>query len=488
MVNLTDIDNKKSAHKKKKIYIPIWLKLAVMFALIIVIIVSLLSLVIFSRQRDQLYDQTVKIGMVSLNYFANSAPVPLLEENILSLNNLLKESTSVEGILYAFIINSEGIFQAHSNLNEIGKVHEPILRRQDLTHKNGVTYFNYHSPSGKKVLNLIQPVEYRNKQLGEVHVGISIDFIEDVISLEKKKLFEMSFIFLFGGILVAIVMGIYFSEPISTLVDATREIVQGNFGHQVRFRRKDELGDLAEAFNHMSSDLKKKSLMKESFGKYVGEEILEMILKASDTNWIKGQKKEASIILADIRGFTAYSENAEPNKVVQELNEFFRIATEIILEHNGYVDKFIGDAVLGVFGVPVYHSDHEELALKACLKMQEIFKKTEQEKTEQKKKGEKKEANQLLNLVGISINAGVVVSGNIGSQAKMEYTVIGDAVNLASRINRLAKAGEIIIGQTIFEKLRHRLETIALPPVAIKGKSEPVRTYKVLSFHENQEK
>jgi adenylate cyclase len=164
-----------------------------------------------------------------------------------------------------------------------------------------------------------------------------------------------------------------------------------------------------------------------------------------------------------------------PGDVVDELNKFFVTATDIILKHNGYVDKFIGDAVLGVFGVPVYHSDHEETAVKACLEMQKTF----------KKKAQEEEGNQLLNSIGISINSGLVVSGNIGSQAKMEYTVIGDAVNLASRINRFAGAGEVIIGESIFKKLSDKLETIAMAPARIKGKSELVRTYKVLRFYEN---
>jgi adenylate cyclase len=456
------------------IRIPIWLQLSITVALIIVVIVLTLSFGILNRQRDQLYDQTVKIGMVSLNYFANSAPIPLLENNILSLNNLLKESTLVEGIFYAFILNNEGIIQAHSNLNEIGKTHEPILKKQNLTFENGITHFSYHLSSGKNVLNMIRPVEYRDKQLGEVHVGISIDFIEDVIWKETKIILSMTFIILTLGVLIAVSMGIRFSKPISKLVQATHEISRGNFKHKVHFRRKDEFENLAKAFNHMSDELWIKSLMKESFGKYVGQEILELILKSPETKWLDGQKNEATIIFADIRGFTSYSEQTKPEKVIKELNEFFEIATNIILKHNGYVDKFIGDSVLGVFGVPVYHSDHEESALRACMEMQGTFKEMAGE-----------EGNQLLNSVGISINAGLVVSGNIGSQAKMEYTVIGDAVNLASRINGFAKAGEIIIGETIFEKLADKLETIALTPAVIKGKSELIRIYRVLDFYEN---
>jgi adenylate cyclase len=463
------------------IRIPIWLQLSVTVTIIIMIIVLIFSFSNLIRQREQLYDQTVKIGRVSLNYFANSASIPLLENNILTLNNILKESTQVEGILFALILNSENIIQAHSNLNEIGKIHEPILKKKNLTYENGVTHFSYYLPSGKEVLILIRQVEYREKPLGEVHVGLSIDFINDAVRRETYILLNMTLLVLLLGIFISVRMGFRFSRPILKLVEATREISQGNFKHRVDFERNDELGNLAKAFNHMSYELYIKSLMKESFGKYVGHEILEMILKIPEKNWLNGQKSEATIVFTDIRGFTAYSEQTEPDKVISDLNNYFEIATKIILKHNGYVDKFIGDAVLGVFGVPVYHKDHELMAVKACMEMQRTFNKSGN-KSGNKSKVKK---NKLLRLVGISINAGLVVSGNIGSQAKMEYTVIGDAVNLASRINGFAKAGEIIIGETIFEKLGDKLDTITMQPVVIKGKSELVRIYKVLGFHEN---
>ncbi len=457
---------------------PIWLQLSVAVTLIIMLVILTFSFSMLNRQRDQLYDQSVKIGMVSLNYFADSAPIPLLENNILGLNNLLKESTLVDGIIYAFILNSEGIIQAHSNLNEIGKTYEPVSKKQHLTQENGITHFSYLLPSGKNVLNLIRPVVYRDKQLGEVHVGISIDFIEDIIWRETQRILGMTFFILLLGIMVAVFMGIHFSKPILKLVEATHEISRGNFGHKVEVNRNDEFGNLAKAFNHMGDELWAKSIMKESFGKYVGREILELILKSPDMELLKGKKNEATIVFADIRGFTSYSERREPNKVVDELNEYFKIATNIILKYNGYVDKFIGDAVLGVFGVPVYHSDHGESAVKACLELQETF----------KKMAVKKAGNPLLGAVGISINTGMVVSGNIGSEAKMEYTVIGDAVNLASRINRFAAAGEIVIGQAIYEKLQDRINAIAIPPVQIKGKSGLVRIYKVLGFNERSNK
>lgn len=453
--------------------IPIWLQLSIAVALIIMIIVLTFSLGMLNRQRMQLYKQSVKIGKVSLNYFANNAPIPLLENDVVSLNNLLKEATSVDGILYAFILNNEGVIQAHSNLDNIGKTYVPIFDKQNLIQENGTTHFNYDLPSGENALNMNRPVEFGGKRLGEVHVGISTDFIEDVIYQETKTILRITFFVLLAGVLVAVYLGIRFTEPISLLLKATGEITRGNYKHKVYLRRKDEFGNLAAAFNHMSDELWTKSLMKESFGKYVGSEILDMILKSPERNWLKGQKNEATVLFADIRGFTAYSEQNNPEKVVEELNEFFEIATGIIQKHKGYVDKFIGDAVLGVFGVPLYYGDHEKKALLACMEMQQMFKKMGGAR------------NRLLELVGISVNSGLLVSGNIGSQAKMEYTVIGDTVNMASRMNSLANAGEVIISKAIFEKLENTVETLTLPPASIKGKSGKIQVYKVIKFKES---
>jgi adenylate cyclase len=156
------------------------------------------------------------------------------------------------------------------------------------------------------------------------------------------------------------------------------------------------------------------------------------------------------------------------------LNEYFAIATQAILEHGGYVDKFIGDAVLGVFGVPIPHADHAERAVRATVAMQRQL----QERADQNN-------NALLSKIGIGINSGVVVSGTLGSQVKMEYTVIGDSVNMASRLNHLAGSGEIIISRSVYELTKELVSVKVLPPQSIKGKSESVEAFQVLGLHEN---
>ena len=126
----------------------------------------------------------------------------------------------------------------------------------------------------------------------------------------------------------------------------------------------------------------------------------------------------------------------EPEEVVEQLNEYFEIATKAIIQFGGFVDKFIGDAILGVFGVPVFRQDHVERAVRAAIYLQH------------KLNSSGLSGNKLLGSIGIGIDTGIIVSGNIGSQVKMEYTVIGDCVNVASRLNGLAGPGEIIISDS----------------------------------------
>jgi adenylate cyclase len=451
--------------------IPIWFKLSIATTLIIVFAVAVLSYVVLSRQRDRLYQQTVKIGMVSLNYFDNNARIPLIEDNLLGLNTLIREAASVEGLLYAIIVDQKDVVKAHSDHSLIGSPMPEFKNTSNLIEgDDNVTYFEYRTPSGNHVLNLTRPIMFKDKILGAVHVGVSIDHIQQVIRKERRSIIWITLACLALGIGIAGILGYNFSRPISELVKATGEIGKGNYHYRTQMPRKDELGILASAFNRMGEDLWMKTLMEKSFGKYVGAEVLEMIMANPESAWLKGRKGDATVLFTDIRGFTAYSENKEPEIVVEQLNEYFEITTQAILDHNGYVDKFIGDAVLGVFGVPVFSENHAEQAVRAAVSMQKAL------------KAAGKAGNPLLTLVGIGINSGVVVSGNIGSTGKMEYTVIGDNVNVGSRLNGLAAAGETIISKKTLELVGDLVTVEPLPPQRVKGKSEPVESFKVLSI------
>jgi adenylate cyclase len=195
-----------------------------------------------------------------------------------------------------------------------------------------------------------------------------------------------------------------------------------------------------------------------------------MIMASPESAWLKSRLCEASVLFADIRGFTAYSEGKDPEKLVEELNDYFEIATRVIIENGGYVDKFIGDAVLGVFGVPVYRSDHRTRAVMAAVEIQRYLNESSRAQGD------------LLRSVGISVHSGVIVAGNIGSASKMEYTVIGDAVNVASRLNAIAGPGMTIISKAVYEGVQGLTKVEALPAQFIKGRTEPVEAYQVLAL------
>ncbi|MBL0717571.1 MAG: HAMP domain-containing protein [Desulfosarcina sp.] len=470
--NIQQLINKKRGSFIEKLpapTIPIWLKLSIGTMIIIIITVFSISYVVLGKQKEMLYQQTLKIGTVSLNNYAYNARIPLLEDDILQLNTVIKGASNIEGLIYAAILDKNRVIKAHSNFNKIGTDFKKFWNVEKVEMENGIVYFTSKLISGERVMHLSKPIIFKGKKLGIVHVGVSLDFIEHTISDERISIIIMTIVVFFLGTIVAVIFGFRFSGPITKLVFATQEIGKGNYKYKIKMKRNDELGNLATAFNKMSKDLLKQSFMQESFGKYVGFEVLNMIMANPEDAWLKGRKNEATIVFFDIRGFTSYSATKDPEVIVEDLNEYFEIVTNIILEYGGYVDKFIGDAVLAVFGVPIHNKRHVERGVMAAIKIQKELLKAEKEKQ-----------NKLLASVGIGIDSGIVISGNIGTQIKMEYTVIGDSVNIASRLNGLAKSGEIVLSRNVFEQVREIVKVEALPLQKIKGVADDVETFRVL--------
>lgn len=450
--------------------VPIWLQLSIATMLVLAFSIAILSYIILQRQQENLHDHTVKLGMVSLNYVADNAKIPLLANDTLALNTLVNNVASIDGHFYAFIIDNNNIIKAHTNHEKIDKEFEPFENVKETFTKDQVTYFSYTLPRDIHVLNLSIPVLFQGKKLGEVHVGLSIDFIRDLFIDERAFLVWATLVIILLGMITAVLVSLRFSKPISALVEATTQIARGNYNYKLNLKRNDELGTLGKAFNRMGTELLRQSMMRESFGKYVGPEVVAMIAEKPGETWLKGRRCEAAILFADIRGFTAYAEGKEPEEVVEKLNEFFAIATDVILEHNGYIDKFIGDSVLAVFGLPVSHGNSYEQCIRAATTMQKRL------------AAASENGNPLLGAIGIGIASGVVVAGNIGSQVKMEYTVIGDSVNVASYLNGLAGPGEIIITGDARNGLETIIEAEQLEPQKIKGREELVDVYRIISL------
>ena len=215
-------------------------------------------------------------------------------------------------------------------------------------------------------------------------------------------------------------------------------------------------------------DLSGINKIKSTFKKYVSENIVDELLENENSLELGGAQNEVCVLFSDIRGFTALSEKMKPSEVVYLLNTYFEAMIDVVFSHNGTLDKIIGDELMVLYGVPLKNKNDSQSAVNSALSM---FKALE-------KFNKKMALENLPNLkIGIGINYGKVVSGNIGSERQMNYTVIGDAVNLASRLCSHAKSGEVVISKSVFEKLDCNQGFKSQKPIMVKGKSKEIENW-----------
>ncbi|HPU42957.1 MAG TPA: adenylate/guanylate cyclase domain-containing protein, partial [Dictyoglomaceae bacterium] len=214
-----------------------------------------------------------------------------------------------------------------------------------------------------------------------------------------------------------------------------------------------------------------KRVIKNLFQRFVSPQVVDIILQSPGYNVLELKRQYISVMFADIRNFTYYSDIMSPEEIIKILNEFFNSAIEIIFKYNGTVDKFLGDSVMALFGAPLISDNTPENAVNTALEIQEVIKSLHKKwQTE----------NYPLFEVGIGIASGEALVGAVGPKQKVEYTAIGSTVNLSSRLEGLAKGGEILICENTYEKIKNEFIAEDLGLFSIKGKEKAVKVYKVL--------
>jgi adenylate cyclase len=209
------------------------------------------------------------------------------------------------------------------------------------------------------------------------------------------------------------------------------------------------------------------------FRRYVAPQVVDEILKSSgaETLDLSGELREVTVLFADIRNFTSIAEKMAPHEVVELLNTYLGEMTHVVFRYDGTVDKYIGDAIMAVFNAPMKQKNHARLAVTAAMRIQESVLKLQSD-------------NPNIS-VGIGINTGSAILGNVGTELHLDYTVIGDAVNIASRLCRDAKAGELLISQSTYEQVKDYVSATGLDTRMFKGKTEPVKVYNVQDMRED---
>ena len=354
----------------------------------------------------------------------------------------------------------------------------------------------------------------RLRLAGESYVGQAAFFAPFdwyILSTEKEEVFYAALgqiyrrtaIILILSLAAAAALLIVFSNiltrPLNAMVDVIREIIStGDLSKKVSLQYQDETGQLGHYFNLMTGELDKaysqikkyayemvlaknrETRIRHIFQKYVPNNVIEQFEEAPES-MLKGDNRVMAVLFSDIRSFTTISENMSPDVLVESLNGYFEKMVDVVLAKNGIVDKYIGDAIMAFFGAPVKGDNDALLSVEAGLGMLsslEVFNRRQ------------RSLGMPPFRIGIGINYGVVTVGNIGSEKKMDYTVIGDMVNLASRLEGLTKIYHepIIVSESVQQRVASSYPCRLIDRVIVKGKSTAVRIYTLRESLSEKEK
>jgi adenylate cyclase len=377
-------------------------------------------------------------------------------------------------VLYVVVFDELGKVQAAS-------INQPLLKgllhREEIASAEKELIAEVTHPQGGMEERLsrwgtLLPVEValQPEGRGKVVVGFSLEEMEREVSSSRRTALGLTLGFVVLGGVVAFAVGSSITQPIQVLVRGMEEVRKGNLAAEVEIPNKDEIGALANSFNFMIAGLRERDKIKGTFQRFVSSQVAEKLLGAKDVV-LTGERRRASILFADIRGFTSMSERMAPEEIVSMLNEYFSVMVDIIIAYEGNLDKFIGDAMMAVFGAPTRHADDPLRAVRTAVAMQRALVELNEER-------DRRGAEAIY--IGIGIATGDVVAGNIGSEKRMEYSVIGDEVNLAARIQSKSGKEKILICPETFKAIQGEVKTIPLEPVMLKGKSHPVQIYEVV--------
>lgn len=295
----------------------------------------------------------------------------------------------------------------------------------------------------------------------------------------QKKIIVVAIIFIFIAGLAGAFFGRKLSAPILKIAKGARIFAENNFKHRINgVKSGDEIEEVADAFNFLGESLeqydsriKKEVAIRSDLSRYLTPELVESVIERKADLSLGGKKEKVAVLFADIAGFTSISESKPPEQVVSILNELFTILTGIIFRNKGMVDKFIGDSVMALFGIPNSDKNAPDNAVNAAKEMITWL--------EVGNKKWKKELGIKIKL-SIAVNYGEAIIGNIGSEKRMEFTAIGDVINTAAKIEKIALADQILITEDVYEKLNNREGIKPLGEFKLPGHESNAKLFEIL--------
>lgn len=349
-----------------------------------------------------------------------------------------------------------------------------VYRDEDLILKNIRTYFvdpGFYGDILGIWLSAFAPIlDAQGKYVATLGVDINATDIQKKLEdLIKFALWGLS-----ASLVFALILAFFLAKQVTTSLDyicnIVKEIELGNLEVQAKIYTNDEFGELGKRINAMAKGLQERERLKLSFARYVSKHVLDKILLSETPLKLEGERRKVTLLFSDLRQFTLLAEALPPEAVVKILNEYFEQMIEVIFSHSGTLDKFIGDGIMAEFGVPLDDKEQEYHAVSAAIQMQK-----EMNKLCEKWVKENKPAIQM----GVGIHTGDAVVGNVGSEKRIEYTAIGDTVNVAARLEQATKILKkpILLSETTYLGCKDRFPFKDLGNMALPGRREQIKVY-----------
>jgi adenylate cyclase len=447
------------------------LKLTLLITTLLVLTVLLVSVFLVRQQQQSLTSEMTKRGRTIARDLGNASKNPILSNDDLTLSLLVQDAMKDPDVVYVVFADADGKILAHPDLSQIG---QRIQRADGLPTAVGDTQVTpYVDPKLGKVIDFAVPLVFSRVPVGSLYLGFSRKPIDQAIATARNSTIVISAAMVIAGVLGAVGLATLLSGPVMRLVEGTRAVAGGNFQINLPVTSRDEIGTLTESFNLMAKNLREKEMIKRAFTRYVARQVVDEILKDPEKLALKEERRDVTVLFCDMRGFTSLAERLSPEEVVSVLNDFYTLMVDTTAKNDGIVDKFLGDGVMAIFGAPIVHEDHPTRAVKTAIAMQAAV-------AELSRKRAREGKDPIA--VGVGVSAGEAVAGTVGTEDRMEYTVIGDSVNLAARLESNAKPGQILISHRTFQRVDGVVNVRPLGAIRMKGKEEQVDVYEVLGM------
>jgi len=489
------IDNETVPHKPERLnhirstrsllpkHIPIGIKLAIAIGILLTIAMSLLGALIVNNQTQLLNRQVHSTGRTIVHQMAESAKELLLANDVLQLEILAYNLATSENILGTAIYSADYKLLASSGQNPFqpNAPYAGSLKNYLNDSAKNLDWQWDTSPKGKlDAISFMSPVRFKDVTAGHVLISFSRSAMNQSIQEVVRSIITVTLLLIVIGIIVSYILGKKLTQPIQHLLDASRSIDEGQYDIELKGQRNDEIGFLMTSLNNMAQGMLQKEQVEAAFNRHVSPNIAKKILGNLDEVKLGGTHVFSTVMFVDIVGFTAKSETMSPQAVAELLNEFYTYVTHSVHLFKGTIDKYIGDCAMIVFGVPEPDDDHVYHAIAYAIFLQRMTKRINTIRVAR---------NKSPVHYRIGINCGEMLAGNMGSAKRMQYTVVGDSVNLASRLASIAGTDQIMISEETYmiPHVKRRIIAQKYQSLQVRGKVEPVSTYLVHDVRESEQ-